>query len=253
MAKAISSSIKQAAFSRGFLFGLIGVVAVILFTSTEAITGALRTKELLQSGFHSEMIFKALASDNMSLALPILCTLPFTSSFVDDVKSGYIKAYLPRITVRRYIFSKLVGCAVSGGLVVALGVLAAYVGAALVFSPAEAAQAGGGGSGNFPALMGSLLLFFFSGAFWSVTGMTFAALTGSKYMAYASPFVLFYTLIILYERYFDKLYVLYPKEWLHPSKDWIYGNLGVIFLLTELIIIAALCFAACAKKRIEEL
>lgn len=253
MAKAIGANIRQAVLSRGFMFGLIGIVAVILLTSVEAITGALRATELLPGGSHAEMVFKALASDNMSLALPILCTLPFTASFVDDMKSGYIKEYLPRITVRRYILGKLIGCAVSGGLVVALGVLISYAGAALVLSPSEAAQADSGTSGNFSVLMGSLLLFFFSGAFWSVVGMTFAALTGSKYMAYASPFVLFYTLIILYERYFDKLYVLYPREWLHPSEGWMYGNLGVLILLTELTIITALGFAACARKRIGQL
>ena len=127
--------------------------------------------------------------------------------------------------------------------------------AALAFTPLEAAvQAGGNGmSGNFSVLMGNLLLFFFSGAFWSVTGMTFAALTGSKHMAYASPFVLYYTLIILYERYFNKLYVLYPREWLHPSGAWMYGNTGVIILLTELTIISALGFASCARKRIDQL
>ncbi len=254
MAKAIGSNIRQAVFSSGFLFGLIGIAAVILLTSADPITGALRATELLPNGFHAELVFKALASDNMSLALPILCTLPFTASFVDDMKSGYIKEYLPCITVRRYIFGKIIGYALSGGLVIALGILGSYISAALVLSPSEAAQANGGGAaGNLPALLESLLLFFFSGAFWSVTGMTFAALTGSKHMAYASPFVLFYILIILYERYFDHLYVLYPREWLHPSEVWMFGNFGVILLLTELTIIAALGFASCARKRIGEL
>lgn len=254
MAKAIGSNIRQAIISRGFMFGLAGIAVVILLTSVDAITNALRAEELLENGFHAALIFKALTSDNMSLALPILCALPFTASFVDDIKSGYIKEYLPRITVRQYILSKIIGCAVSGGLVIAMGILVSYISAALIFSPAEAAAGQGGASaGNFPAFMGSLLLFFFSGAFWSVVGMTFAALTGSKYMAYTAPFVLFYTLIILYERYVDKLYVLYPREWLHPSEAWMFGNLGVILLLTELTIISALGFASCARKRIDQL
>lgn len=253
MVKAISSSIKQAVLSRGFALGLIGIVVVILVTSIESITAALRTKDLLSSGFHTELIFSAMKSDNMSLALPILCTLPFTASFVDDLKSGYIKEYLPRITIKRYVVSKIIGCVVSGGLVIALGILLSYVSAALIFSPAEAAQANGSGTGDFSTLLGSLLLFFFSGAFWSVLGMTFAALTGSKYMAYASPFIFFYILVVLYERYFDKLYILYPREWLYPSAGWMFGNTGVVILLTELTIISALAFASCARKRIEQL
>ena len=85
-------------------------------------------------------------------------------------------------------------------------------------------------------------MFFASGAFWSLTGMTFAALTDSKYMAYASPFVLFYLLIILYERYFDKLFVLYPREWLSPSPRWVFGKIGVAVLLTEFSVLMALAF-----------
>ena len=101
MAKVIGSNIRQAVFSRGFLLGLIGIVAVILLTSVEAISNALRSGEPLSEGFHAELIFKALTSENMSLALPILCTLPFTASFVDDVKCGFINEYVPRINIRR--------------------------------------------------------------------------------------------------------------------------------------------------------
>ena len=39
----------------------------------------------------------------------------------------------------------------------------------------------------YEELMGKVLLFFCSGAFWSLVGLTFATLTSSKYMAYASP------------------------------------------------------------------
>lgn len=110
----------------------------------------------------------------------------------------------PCITVPRYIAGKAVGCAVSGGLTLALGIFIAY---------------------------------------------GFAALTDSKYMAYASPFVLFYLLIILYERYFDKLFVLYPREWLNPSPRWVFGKIGVAVLLTEFSLLMALAFFAtpCAK------
>lgn len=38
----------------------------------------------------------------------------------------------------------------------------------------------------------------------SLIGMLFSVLTASRYMAYASPFVLEYTLIILHERYLKK-------------------------------------------------
>ena len=71
-------------------------------------------------------------------------------------------------------------------------------------------------------------------------------------MAYASPFVIYYVLIILYERYFDGFYILYPKEWTAPSSSWMWGNVGVILMLSELIIIMGMVFGSVAKRRIAQ-
>ena len=230
------------------------MIAIIAVSSIQQILEAFRAEELLMIGFHDTFIANALVSDGITLALPILAALPFTASFVDDVKSGYIKAYLPRTSRMNYLTGKCVACAASGGLVLALGILAAYVIAALVFLPMEAplpedAEA----PAFFAELMGNVLLFFCSGAFWSLVGILFATLTNSKYMAYASPFVIYYVLIILYERYFDTLYVLYPKEWLLPSNRWYFGNLSVLIWVGELIVIVSMCFYLAAKRRLKQI
>lgn len=200
----LTSPLSQAIFSRGFIISAAGTALILLLSSVQGILAGFRADGLLACGYHSDLVMSALSSDAMALALPILAALPYTASFVDDVKSGFIKEYLPRTTVPRYIAGKAVGCAVSGRLTLALGIFIAY---------------------------------------------GFAALTDSKYMAYASPFVLFYLLIILYERYFDKLFVLYPREWLNPSPRWVFGKIGVAVLLTEFSLLMALAFFAtpCAK------
>ena len=254
MKRAICAGLRQAIFSRGFIISAAGTALILLLSSVQGILSAFRSAELLSPGFHSDLIMGALSSEAMALALPILAALPYTASFVDDVKSGFIKEYLPRTTVPRYIAGKAVGCAVSGGLALALGILAAYGFAALMFLPMEAYPKAGESVPNyFGNLLQTALMFFASGAFWSLTGMTFAALTDSKYMAYASPFVLFYLLIILYERYFDKLFVLYPREWLNPSSRWVFGKIGVAVLLIEFSLLMALAFAYAAKRRLERI
>lgn len=254
MAKAILSNLRQALINRGFLVSLIGVVLVIFLSSVQDMLIAFRSEELLANGFHDMLITSALKADGMTLALPILAALPFTTCFVDDMKSGYVKEYLPRTTRKRYLWGKSIACAVSGGLVLAVGILAAYIISALLFSPMEAALAKGTEApAYFGELMGKVLLFFCSGAFWSIIGLAFATLTNSKYMAYASPFVIYYVLIILYERYFNKLYVLYPKEWTNPSDAWMWGNLGVLLLMLELTIIFGMLFAAAAKRRLDQI
>ena len=250
----LTSPISQAIFSRGFIISAVGTALILLLSSVQGILAGFRSAELLSPGYHSDLIMGALSSEAMALALPILAALPYTASFIDDVKSGFIKEYLPRTTVPRYIAGKAVGCAVSGGLALALGIFIAYGFAALMFLPMEAYPKAGETVPNyFGNLMETALMFFASGAFWSLTGMTFAALTNSKYMAYASPFVLFYLLIILYERYFDKLFVLYPREWLSPSPRWVFGKIGVAVLLIEFSLLMALAFAYAAKRRLERI
>ena len=254
MKKAICASLRQAIFSRGFVISTVGTALILLLSSVQGILAGFRSAELLSPGFHSDLIVGALSSEAMALALPILAALPYTASFIDDVKSGFIKEYLPRTTVPRYIAGKAVGCAVSGGLTLSLGIFITYGLAALMFLPMEAyPKAGETVPDYFGNLMETALMFFASGAFWSLTGMTFAALTDSKYMAYASPFVLFYLLIILYERYFDKLFVLYPREWLNPSSKWMFGKIGVAVLLIEFSVLMALAFAYAAKRRLERI
>ena len=254
MKKSLRASLRQAIFSRGFIISTVGTALILLLSSVQGILAGFRSAELLSPGFHSDLIMGALSSEAMALALPILAALPYTASFIDDVKSGFIKEYLPRTTVPRYIAGKAVGCAVSGGLTLALGIFIAYGFAALMFLPMEAYPKPGETVPNyFGNLMETALMFFASGAFWSLTGMTFAALTDSKYMAYASPFVLFYLLIILYERYFDKLFVLYPREWLSPSPRWMFGKVGVAVLLIEFSVLMALAFAYAAKRRLERI
>ena len=254
MTKAIPGAIRQAVSGKGMYIGILSATVVLLLSTVQDVLLAFRSEELLQNGFHHTCVMNALTSDAMTLALPIIAALPFTSSFIDDIKSGFVTEYLPRTTKSGYLLGKIFGSLVSGGLSVSLGVLLGYLVAALVFSPMEAAlEPGAAARPYFEELMGKALLFFCSGAFWSLVGLTLATLTNSKYMAYASPFVLYYVLIILYERYFDTLYVLYPKEWTNPSAFWMWGNAGVVLLLLELSIISGLLFFHAAKRRLEQI
>ncbi len=247
-----ASDIRRALAGRGYIVGVIGTVLVIFLSSMESIIGIVQNGEPLPNGYHAQLIFDALASDAMTLAIPILCALPFTTAFVDDIKSGYIKLYLNRCDVTSYIKSKLIACALSGGLVLFIGIIISYGLSTLIFTPMELALTDGEGASPYLAqLLTVAATLFFSGAFWSLVGFTFASMTQSKYMAYASPFILYYVLIILNERYFENLYVLYPKEWLFPSNSWILHGFGVILLLIILSAIMSLCFAIVAKRRLE--
>ncbi len=254
MLRVIWSSIRQALGGRGFALSLFGTAAVIFLSSIKGIVTAFRSETLLAFGYHHNFIALALGSDGMTLALPLLAALPFTAAFLDDWKSGFLKEYLPRTTVTGYIIGRMLGCLLSGALALCLGVFLAYWIAALLFLPLEAAP-------TDPAEMGKLMrglretleLMACSGALWSSIGLLLGTVTGSKYMAYASPFVLYYVLIILHERYLPDLFILYPKEWIEPSAHWQFGVTGVLLLVGELTVLAALGFFVAAGRRLRQL
>ena len=106
MKRAICAGLRQAIFSRGFIISTVGTALILLLSSVQGILSAFRSAELLSPGFHSDLIMGALSSEAMALALPILAALPYTASFIDDVKSGFIKEYLPRITEPFYMVDK---------------------------------------------------------------------------------------------------------------------------------------------------
>ena len=106
MKRAICAGLRQAIFSRGFIISTVGTAIILLLSSVQGILAGFRSAELLSPGFHSDLIIGALSSEAMALALPILAALPYTASFIDDVKSGFIKEYLPRITEPFYMVDK---------------------------------------------------------------------------------------------------------------------------------------------------
>ena len=104
--RTVASNLRQAVGSWGFLLSLAGAALIPLLSSVQGILAGFRSAELLSPGYHSDLIMGALSSDAMARALPILAALPYTASFIDDVKSGFIKEYLPRITEPFYMVDK---------------------------------------------------------------------------------------------------------------------------------------------------
>jgi len=63
---------------------------------------------LFQSGFDSEM-FK--------ISVPVVAAFPYSTAWLIEYQSGYLKSYLPRCKVFSYITGKFLACCISEGLV----------------------------------------------------------------------------------------------------------------------------------------
>lgn len=230
--------------------------------------------EGLQEGFTIQLVFSALSSDVVLLVLPILSALVFTSAFVDDYTSRYIREYLPRAGRKNYVRARVFSTALSGGLTLFIGVMLVLLVFAILFLPLEvppeqpelseyerqmqmmmgdtANETDTAAQQNFATLMQHAFLFFLSGCLWSLVGGLMATVTMSRYMAYASPFILYYVLVILSERYFTTTYILNPREWLNPTGGWVGGIWGAALFVAELTVIAGFVYSYAMERRLRD-
>ena len=257
---------ERAIFSKYFLFGVIAFVLVAAFAAVEPVVPMLKGSAELEIGFgfHNELMITVLDSKAMLLFMPIICAIPYTTSFLDDCKDRYINIYLHRVTYKKYILNKLFSTALSGGLVLLLGGLVCWFSFYLVFTPMEVknpiessfdneinienilemeeSENKSAEDINKMMIIGKLCIYSCYGAVLSVVGALLAAVTKSKYAAYASPFVFHYILVIMSERYFKGFYVFNPQEWLNPQEYWVYGRWGIFLLIAEIFVILGIIY-----------
>lgn len=186
------TDLKRGIFSKGFAIGLILEVIILYYSKFD--------------------------SDMFRMSVPVITAFPYSTAWLADYQSGYIKAYLPRTSITSYIIGKFSVCGICGGLLEVLG--------CWVYMQIDK---------EAPEI--DLLLIFMSGMLWAVLSATLAAMSNSRYIAYGGAFVIYYLLIILYERYFQELYCIYPCEWLTPQHTWVFKEQGVVLLLSGVILV----------------
>ena len=252
----ISSCMIQAFTGIPFLLALAGMLMALVIGGFSPVWSSFETyrNELLDYGMHFTVLQKALQSEAVYLMMPVICSLPFSAAFLEDVSCGFIKSYLPRAGRRHYIAGEITAAGVSGGSAAVMGVVLYYQMLRLLLLPMEKAAGELEGLSYGKDVGRVCVLFFCAGMLFSLIGMLFSIVTSSKYMAYASAFVLEYVLIILRERYLKKLFVIDPREWLHPQDaQWMFGELGAVLLMVMLMVLVVLVLIMVMMRRIGEI
>ena len=209
-----------------------------------------------QPDYGAALCLQASQEDVFLAVLPLAAALPFTSAFAEDVESRFERFWLPRCGRRACLNSRILAAALAGGSAVCLGELMAAAVMTLLILPAASGlkPAGDALAGQLlaAAWLEKLILSFLDGALFALIGLLSAAVTESRYMAWTVPFVSYYLLVILTERYFPSLYALDPNEWLSPGPSWQVGILGPAVIMGEFICILVLVSGSLMQRRLED-
>lgn len=205
-------------------------------------------------GWSLTFITDTLKSDAALLIAPVLCTFPYASAMIDELRSGMVKAVLTRTDRQHYISSKAVACLVSGALeeAVSVGLLSLVV--CIFFMPMEtAAEAGMNQNEMVCLLIGQLCRYSCYGALWSLVGLAISLLTMNRMMTWVGPFIVDYLLVIVYERYFDVFKLLYPKEWLLEEWTWPMADVGICIWIVLLCLGFYLIILSVGKRKLYQI
>lgn len=254
--RTIFNDLKRALGSPGFWLGVVILVAAGLLDRGQALDYIRHSEGLLQSPQGLTQALQAILhstfqSDLYLLAIPLVAALPFGAAFAEEFKSRFVLASLPRTGFKRYIAAKVIISIVAGALCVLAAVILLVpltlltvfgrdpqLGALLRQLPANAAV--------FLPWAGMGIL---SGGFWGLVGAFCAGLMKNKYMAYITPFILYYVLSEFQTRYYSKLFLLSPKEWLLVGDLPAGSGVGILLGLTVLL---GLGYAIFMKGRLKD-
>ncbi len=179
----------------------------------------------LNQGSFQKFYQTALESQTMLFLVPIAAVLSPGASYLRESLSGFLKFYISRTSRIDYTIRKTLSIYAGGFLPF---FLAGSLGLSLSFFflyPLEL-------KGAVPweevqKTLGTLLRISFTGGILAELSGIFAAIFQNYYMAYGLPFVVYYMMVILKERYLPKLYALYPGEWVLCKENWGAGGMGI--------------------------
>lgn len=237
-------------FNMRFFAKMIAVACIIEGTILKSAWKQLSVTTTISPYYCNNLMIDALSSEAVIAFVPIISVLHYSGTYIDDLKSKFVIFHLIRSNYHSYLISCIMVCFLCGGGVILLGNLLSWGVSALLFVPMEMVTEKDIASTT--SILPIFVLFFLSGGLWAVVGMALSTIMESKYIAYASPFVIYYLLVILCERYLPDAYLLYPPNWTNPDV-WPYGAWGASIFLLELTLAFSILFAIRARRRLREL
>lgn len=251
---AVKVSAVQALRSKSFPLSALSFSAIITVSAILEVNSYVVDGGILSSNSYFDILVRTISSESVMFFSPILACLVMASVYVDDLKTGYIKFFVVRVTRKSYIFARTIVCFLSGALVLASGVFAViFLSSIIAVCIDKASIMICIGSYNMKKLLILLSFYFVTGGLWSVTGLVSSAIVENRFISYCSPFIVFYFLIILNERFFPTFDFISPKEWLNSAIYWNLESVWTVIVVFAILITHITTFRLLAMRRLKQL
>ena len=225
----------------------VAMMSVILFWIVPKEDFFSAVNQGVECGHHITLLLQGMNTPLIMAVVTVASPLPYSTMFVDEQEYGFSRIYLPRGNFVSYICGKVIAPAVSGFCVPLFAILLVWLVLALMYAPHEEV-------GSLTPYIGQLVrvivCYGLSGGLWASFGAVSANISQSKYTAYITPFVAYYVLIMVCDRYLTWLYVLDPREWLNPASMWPWGNVGTGLWVLLLLLCCGLINYCVIERRI---
>lgn len=245
----ISSFVQQIPAARVIIV-VVAITVLLIVSSFDFWVNWVRIGTPTPDGYHVTLFVQSIRSEVFGSFIPILAAVLTSANYVEIIKNKVTVFILIRSNYYSFLFSILGLCFLSGGGVLLGGAIISYSEVALLLSPTEVIEKAQ--VVPYMNLYQTLWLLFLNGGLWASVGISTSAFVESRYVAYLTPFVSYYILVILSERYLPDVFLLNPRNWLSPDV-WPYGICGGTAFLLELTALCGAAFVIRAERRLHKL
>lgn len=188
--------LKRSFLNIGFFIGM-AAVTVLLLTAEAAGAPLNRTR----SSYY--ILVNAFAASGFGPFAAVFPVLAYGADFCEEYESGYYRMIFARMSPMRFGRTRILTVALSGGVMLAVPVALACLGA-YTFGVPGVPQGSDKGLlngtvmlsyimkyGDWYIAFGKIVLSFLFGCVWALVGLAFAVWIGNRYVALIAPFVLY--------------------------------------------------------------
>ncbi len=229
--------LKRALLAPAFWLAVIGFLAILVYCNADILKTLADELKKAEDLDMTEVILSAVRSHTALFAIPILATVPFSCSILDDLSSHFIKSLFTRVSKLRYAVTKTAAVALAAGLTAMLGVVLYAVSIYGIIAFIDEAPTVT--CANILSTILQSLIYFAYFAMWGVFGAICGMLTDSKCVTYCAPFILYYVLVIIKSRYLHTFDAIDPRLW----------SCSATGIATIVMLAAAMCIGAVLVMR----